>query len=89
MSGFKDILVLSDEFTWSMYGEKGEMIQQAIQTAHEHPIGLRHDCGPTNQLTALSSARSVWALLYCAVLCRTHAASPLHYAVYCNPNATR
>jgi hypothetical protein len=33
-TAFKDILVLSPEFTWGLFGEQGELIMQAIETAH-------------------------------------------------------
>ena len=34
-TAFKDILVLSPEFTWGLFGEHGELITQAIETASQ------------------------------------------------------
>jgi hypothetical protein len=33
-----------------MFGERGEMIEQAIVTAEQQPLGLNPNCGPTHQV---------------------------------------
>jgi hypothetical protein len=40
-TAFKDILVLSPEFTWGLFGEQGELITQAIETAHAEAPNTR------------------------------------------------
>ena len=37
-TAFKDILVLSPEFTWGLFGEHGELITQAIETASQEHL---------------------------------------------------
>eukprot|EP01043_Picozoa_sp_COSAG02_P008836 COSAG02_NODE_290_length_25531_cov_75.132392_4_plen_837_part_00 len=55
-TAFKDILVLSPEFTWGLFGEQGELITQAIETAHA-------EAPTTRALTASGSSytESVYA----------------------------
>lgn len=55
-TAFKDILVLSPEFTWVLFGEQGELITQAIETAHA-------EAPTTRALTASGSSytESVYA----------------------------
>jgi hypothetical protein len=55
-TAFKDILVLSPEYTWGLFGEQGELITQAIETAHA-------EAPTTRALTASGSSytESVYA----------------------------